>query len=212
MRHKENTHSDKFFHEEIAIYGKPYHLMHKKRELVLEHINPGETLIDIGCGIGEFIFQLRKHFSSLVGIDIDKHKIAFAKKRTEKYKNVSLYCGELESFHFPDEQFDICLCLDVLEHVKNPSLLLREIYRLLRPGAEIIATVPNWYDIIISGILRKNPSHIHTLAPWTWMKLLRLAGFRIKSYRAVDFPILKSEFLARKIPIFGMCILIVAVR
>lgn len=212
MRPEENSGNIKLFEEDISSYHNPHHLMYKKMGRVFEHVRPKEALLDVGCGIGEFIVQLKDHCSTLVGIDIDKHRIEFAKKRLAKHENVSLYCGELESFHFPDEHFDVCLCLDVLEHVANLFPLLQEIYRILRPRAEMIVTVPNWYDIIISGILRRNPYHIHTLAPWTWMKLLRQAGFRIKFYRAVDFPIIKSDFLARKIPIFGMCIMIIAVK
>jgi SAM-dependent methyltransferase len=129
-----------------------------------------------------------------------------------KGRNILLECGGLESLHFPAEHFDVCLCLDVLEHVKDLSLLLEEIYRILRPGAEIIVTVPNWYDIIISGIFRVDPLHINAFTPWRWMRLLKRAGFKIKFYRAVDFPILKSDLLARKIYFLGMGILIVAVR
>jgi 2-polyprenyl-3-methyl-5-hydroxy-6-metoxy-1,4-benzoquinol methylase len=129
-----------------------------------------------------------------------------------KDNNILLKCGELDSSHFPAEQFDVCLCLDVLEHVRDLFPLLQEIHRILRPGAEVIVTVPNWYDIIISGILRRNPLHINTFTPWRWMRRLKQAGFKIKYCRAVDFPILKSDLLARKIYFLGMCVLIVAVR
>ena len=186
--------------------------MHKKMKLVLNYVRRGESLIDIGCGTGVFIVQLRDRFNRLVGIDTSSHAIEFTARRVGKDRNILLECGELDSFHFPAEHFDVCLCLDVLEHVKDLPSLLREIHRILRPGAEMIVTVPNWYDMIVSGILRIDPLHIHTLTPWAWMRLLRRAGFEIKLYRAVDFPILKSDLLARKIYFLGMCILIVAIR
>jgi ubiquinone/menaquinone biosynthesis C-methylase UbiE len=193
-------------------YRNSRHLMYKKMRLVLKHVKSGKLLIDVGCGTGEFLIQLSDHFESLVGIDASSASIEFASKKIKTLKNISLYEGNLQSIHFPDEYFDVCLCLDVLEHVENPLFLLQEIYRILVPGAKIVVTVPNWYDIIISGILRKNHSHINTLPPWTWLKFLRRAGFRISFYRAVDFPILKSDFLAKKFPIFGMCIIITAVK
>jgi ubiquinone/menaquinone biosynthesis C-methylase UbiE len=201
------------YYEKIDLgYKNSSHLNHKKMKLVLNCVRRGESLIDIGCGTGEFIVQLRECFNMLVGVDMSSYAIEFAAKRVGKDKNVLLECGELNALHFPAEHFEICLCLDVLEHVKDLSPLLEEIHRILRPGGEIIVTVPNWYDIIISGILRMNPLHINTFTPWRWMKLLKRAGFKIKCYRAVDFPILRSDFLARKIYFLGMGILIVAVR
>jgi len=83
-----------------------------------------------------------------------------------KDNNILLKCGELDSLDFPAEQFDVCLCLDVLEHVKDLPPFLQEIHRILRPKAEMIVTVPNWYDIVVSGILRIDPLHINTFTPW----------------------------------------------
>ena len=207
-----NIPNNKYYEKLDLIYKTPSHLMHKKMKLVLNYVRRGGSFIDIGCGTGEFIVQLRDRFNTLVGIDTSSHAIEFTARRVGKDKNILLECGELGSFHFPVEHFDVCLCLDVLEHVKDLSRLLKEIHRIIRPGAEMIVAIPNWYDIIISGILRIDPFHINTFTPWGWMRLLKRAGSKIKVYRAVDFPILKSDLLARKIYFLGMCILIVAVR
>lgn len=201
-----------YFEKLDLAYKNPSHLMHKKMKLVLNYVRRGESLIDIGCGTGEFIIQLKDRFNRLVGIDTSSHAIEFTARRVGKDRNILLECGELGSFHFPTEHFDVCLCLDILEHVKDLSSLLQEIHRILRPGAEMIVTVPNWYDIIMSGILRIDPLHINTFTPWRWMRLLKRVGFKIKFYRAVDFPILKSNLLAREIYFLGMGILIVAIR
>ncbi len=180
--------------------------------LVLKYVRSGESLIDVGCGTGEFLIQLRDRFKTLVGMDISPRAIEFASNKVGKDEKILLYQGELGSFRFSEEAFDVCLCLDVLEHVPQLFPLIQEIYRILRPGGDLIVTVPNWYDIIITKILRKNPFHINTLTPWRWMALLQKSGFKIRFYRAVDFPFLKSDFLARKIPFLGMCILIGAVK
>lgn len=207
-----NIPNNKYYEKLDLIYKTPSHLMHKKMKLILSDVRGGGALIDIGCGTGEFIVQLKDRFSSLVGIDTSSSAVEFTAKRVGKERNILLECGELDSFHFPAEHFDVCLCLDVLEHVETPLLLLKEIYRILQPGAELIVTVPNWYDMIISGIFKIDPLHINTFTPWGWMRRLRTAGFKIKRCRAVDFPILKSDLLARKIFFFGMCIFLVAVR
>ncbi len=186
--------------------------MHKKMVHVLEHVQPGDKLIDVGCGIGEFIIRLQDRFHTLVGVDISGREIECAKKRIRNSPNIFLHCGELQSFHFPDEHFDVCLCLDVLEHLQNLSRLLGETYRILKSKGILIVTVPNWYDMIVSKLLRLNSLHINTFTPWRWMAILREAGFSIKSYRAVDFPVIHSEMLSKKIPILGMRVLIVGFK
>ncbi len=180
--------------------------------LVLRHVKPGKSLIDVGCGTGEFLVQLKDRFNSLVGIDVSPDIIEFTSRKIKNYKNISLYRGELHSFNFPGEHFDVCLCLDVLEHVSTLFPLLQEIYRILQTHGDLIVTVPNWYDIIVSKVLNKNPQHINTLTPCHWMAILKKVGFKIRFYRAVDFPLKHSDFLSREIPIFGMCILIVALK
>lgn len=212
MGSEENSVKNKLFEEAVSIYNNPNHLMYKKMKCVSRYVRPGGALLDVGCGIGEFTVQLRDQFHTVVGIDIDPDEIEFAKKRIGNSPNVSLHCGELESFHFPDERFDVCLCLDVLEHVTHPYLLLQEINRILKRTGSLIVTVPNWYDIIVSKVLRQNPLHIHTFTPWRWIAILKKAGFKIEFYRAVDFPVIHSEFLSKKMRIFGMCILIVAFK
>ena len=212
MKSEKKILNDTLFNEIISTYDNPRHLMHKKMTHVLKYVQQGEALIDVGCGIGEFTVRLKDRFHTLVGVDISQHEIEFAKKRIGSSQSIFFNCGELDSFHFPDEHFDVCLCLDVLEHVSDLPRLLQETHRILKRGGSIVVTVPNWYDIIVSKVLRLNPLHIHTFTPWRWMAILRKAGFKIRSYRAVDFPLIHSEFLSRKIPILGMCILIIAFK
>ncbi len=199
-----------FFVELDSFYKDPSHLQHKKMKLVLEHVKTGEALIDVGCGTGEFIIRLAERFGTLVGTDVSPNAIEFAKMRIRGRNHISLHCGELESLHLPGEKFDVCLCLDVFEHVPNLSSLVREIYRVLRPGGELLITVPNWYDIIATKVFRKHHYHVHALTPWKWMDTFRKAGFKIRFYRAVGFPFLKSDSLSKKIPYLGMCIFIIA--
>ncbi|MEW6376487.1 MAG: class I SAM-dependent methyltransferase [Thermodesulfobacteriota bacterium] len=212
MKKEEKNLNDTLFNEIISTYSNPNHLMHKKMKHVLKYVQPGNALIDVGCGIGEFLVRLQDRFHTLVGVDISQPEIEFAKKRLGNSSNVFLHCGKLESFHFPDEHFNVCLCPDVLEHVPTLFPLLQEIYRILRTHGDLIVTVPNWYDIIVSKILNKNPQHVNTFTPWHWMAILKKAGFKIRFYRAIDFPLISSEFLSKKIPILGMCILIVAFK
>jgi SAM-dependent methyltransferase len=49
---------------------------------------------------------------------------------------------DLEKFLFPDETFDMVICNHMLEHVDDPAVALRELHRVLKPGARIICQTP----------------------------------------------------------------------
>lgn len=54
MKQEEKNLNDKLFSEIISTYNNPSHLMHKKMLHVLKYVQPGDALIDVGCGIDWF--------------------------------------------------------------------------------------------------------------------------------------------------------------
>jgi SAM-dependent methyltransferase len=68
--------------------------------------------------------------------------------------------GNVEHLPFADRSFDIICCRSVLEHVKDPELLFREISRCLRPGGTFIFLTPNRWDYV-SLLARMIPNRWH---------------------------------------------------
>lgn len=58
-------------------------------------------------------------------------------------KQLTFIQGSLDSLDFPDQSFDVIVCLDVLEHTYEPSAVIRQFARVTRPGARVFVTVPN---------------------------------------------------------------------
>lgn len=79
----------KCFEDLDLTYRNSHDLLHKKMRLILKHVKPGRLLIDMGCGTGEFLVQLRDRFESLAGIDASSESIKFASRKVERYKNIS---------------------------------------------------------------------------------------------------------------------------
>jgi len=79
---------ERLFNKIILTYNDPKHLMYKKMSHILRYITPGDTLIDVGCGIGEFIVRIQDQFNTIVGVDISQPEIDFAKKRIGNSKKV----------------------------------------------------------------------------------------------------------------------------
>lgn len=109
----------------------------------------GERVLDIGCGNGYMLFRLVDRYSELYGIDIAPSRLEEARKTVaEKYSNLSkrfyFYEGNLDKgIDFESGFFDTIICLAILEHVYDIYLLVKELYRVSKPGGYVIAEVPN---------------------------------------------------------------------
>jgi SAM-dependent methyltransferase len=102
---------------------------------VIRNLNKGLKTLDVGCGeatISEVFFSE----GSYTGIDVE-NRIS-----SEKKKRISFDLYDGFELPYPDGSFEQVLCMEVFEHVANLELMLREIYRVLKPGGRIIVTVP----------------------------------------------------------------------
>ncbi|MDO8340715.1 MAG: class I SAM-dependent methyltransferase, partial [Candidatus Woesebacteria bacterium] len=93
----------------------------------------GIKLLDVGCGVGDFVEAFSYYLPklNLTAVDISKKAIKSAKKRKIKARFI---VSEAEKLPFKSNFFDIVTCFDVVEHVKSPSIMLKEINRVLKPG------------------------------------------------------------------------------
>lgn len=106
-------------------------------EAISSHLNPGATVVDLGCGHGGLIEQLRPRISQLIGIDVDANAVA---------KNDLLdqrIVGNVESIPLPSASVDGVVSEFALEHLEHPARVLTEVFRILKPGGWFIALTPN---------------------------------------------------------------------
>ncbi|KKN48607.1 hypothetical protein LCGC14_0651060 [marine sediment metagenome] len=96
-----------------------------------------DRVLDIGCGAGEFLFHCSK---DSCGVDIDETKLNIA---TENNLNVYKVDIDKQTLPFDDNYFDIVNTTSTLEHLWNPEMVLKEIYRVLKTNGKLIARVPN---------------------------------------------------------------------
>lgn len=106
----------------------------------LEKYNIGKNnkILDYGCGSGFLVGQLQNQGYDAHGVDISKEAIDFGISRG--VKNLSPENGV--NINFASNYFDVILAMDVIEHIKDDRLVLRELERLLKFGGYLIITVP----------------------------------------------------------------------
>lgn len=91
-------------------------------------------LLDVGCGGGFVSNALSAHgIAQVTGIDLSPSSLDVA-RRWDRTARVNYVIGD--AYHLPmaDSSFDCVTALDVLEHVENPALVIKECARVLRPG------------------------------------------------------------------------------
>jgi SAM-dependent methyltransferase len=138
------------------------------RELLEPMVSTIDECLDVGCGRGAAGIWIVGRVTSYEGVDVSGSALQVARDAGLTVRQID-NAGELP---YPDHQFDLVLCLEVLEHLVEPGLAAEEILRVLRPGGRLIATVPNvahWRrraDLAILG--RWNPfgDSQSVIRPW----------------------------------------------
>jgi SAM-dependent methyltransferase len=97
----------------------------------------GRRLLDVGCGTGGVLAELAAE-GTVVGIDRDELALRFCRDRG---LGAVVRASALQ-LPFGDASFDVCVMMDVLEHLDDEGVLLREVRRLLRPGGVALISVP----------------------------------------------------------------------
>jgi SAM-dependent methyltransferase len=102
-------------------------------------LGDAERALDVGCGDGRLTAEL----SALKICAVDVSPVALERARRRLGSNADLLEIEPdEPLPLEDARFDIVLCAETLEHVRDVQLLLSEIRRVLRPGGTFAVTTP----------------------------------------------------------------------
>ncbi|MHA1694074.1 MAG: class I SAM-dependent methyltransferase [Candidatus Helarchaeota archaeon] len=120
---------------------------HLREEMIFKLLDPRETniVLDVGCASGRQLFQISNQIKEGYGTDIAKSFInkCNSVKEGKEVNNLYFKVSEVESLSFNDKYFDKIICAEVLEHVFDFNIAVKEIRRVLKDGGEFIITVPN---------------------------------------------------------------------
>ncbi len=147
--------------DKAALRGEPSYVWRAGQQRRLEMIvrAAGERIngciLEDGCGIGMYVQHLSPFGGTVVGLEYDFERAVEARANSPHIINAA---GEF--IPLPSSTFDLILSHEVLEHVQDDRLAVREMVRALKPGGRIVLFVPNrGYPFETHGIYWKGKYH-----------------------------------------------------
>jgi len=147
---------------------------------LFSNVRERKRFLDIGCATGLLLNHMKNKGWDCRGVELCRESAEYG----IAHFNIDIYIGTLEQALFPDSFFHAVHLSHLIEHVPDPSALLLEIKRILRPEGYMVLTTPN-----ISGMQARIagkdwrsaiPDHVFLFSKKTMKKLLRKTGFEIE--------------------------------
>lgn len=129
--------------------------------IVRSHLSQDSRVLDLGCGRGGVVELFWHDVSLAAGLDPDVPSLT-----EHRASGMPVIRGVGENLPFVDESFDLVVCLWVLEHLKDPQAMLREVRRVLRPGGHFVFLTPNLRNPLMVA------NRMGRLLPWLQRRLV----------------------------------------
>jgi ubiquinone/menaquinone biosynthesis C-methylase UbiE len=138
-----------------------------------------DRALDLGVGDGRLATEL--HASDLTGADVSQVALDRARTRLPDAKLVLVQPDE--PLPFEDGEFDLVVCAETLEHVRDVQLALSEIRRVLRPGGRLALTTPaaSRWAFLLRGPEHPFSPHLRAFTRRSLRRILDTMGFQVIS-------------------------------
>jgi 2-polyprenyl-3-methyl-5-hydroxy-6-metoxy-1,4-benzoquinol methylase len=158
---------------------------HRAHAKLLAAVGTDNRILDVGCSSGYLAQPLAERGNTIVGVELDPVAARAAEAFCER-----VLVGDVETMELPLEpgSFDVVLCGDVVEHLRDPRAALARLRPFLKPGGRIVLSTPNVANWAIRlsllggrwrytdrGILDRTHTHLFTRT--TLAEALDAAGY-----------------------------------
>jgi 2-polyprenyl-3-methyl-5-hydroxy-6-metoxy-1,4-benzoquinol methylase len=118
-----------------------------RRRFLLERVQAGARVLDVGCGEGRFAVELANAGARVVGVDVAQEPLRRARERHPQLDlRLTPPLGEWE---LEDASFDVVWAGEVIEHVAYTAAWLSEARRVLRPGGSLLLSTPAHEPLVL---------------------------------------------------------------
>lgn len=125
--------------KEIRLEGWPKNRV----EAIMHSAGVGESVLDIGCGDGYLLFQLKERFGTLFGLEYSPHRLQQAKLNLSDLQFVPLLGSAEDMKEVASDSIDCVVSADTIEHIPDVYAACAETFRVLKPGGRLVINTPN---------------------------------------------------------------------
>lgn len=142
-----------------------------------QEIQSAPRALEIGCATGEYLIRLQEAGWNTTGVEPGVRPAEIARNR-----GLEVHTGMLESVELQPASFDLAAAWMVIEHVPDPRETLQRIHALLKPGGQLLFSIPNagcWEAAFFgkNWFVLELPRHLHHFTPASICTLLRQCGY-----------------------------------
>ena len=146
--------------------------------------------------------------------DLEAFYLEHAQSLTAKYRNLTFQVDDICKSKLPERSFDLVLCSEVIEHLRDSAGALAQMHRLLNPGGTLILSTPQRYSLLelaakiafLPGVINLvrlvyqesilETGHINLLTEREVTRQLKQAGFRVRrTFKSGCYLPLVAEFM-----------------
>ena len=139
-----------------------------------------KTLLDFGCGAGNFLSAAKKSAKKVAGLEVRKQYIDLLSDQFKMYDSVETV----------DEKFDFITLFHVLEHIPNQIETLKNLKKILKKNGKLIIEVPHANDVLLNLKTFRNftlwSEHLVLHTKFSLSKYLNVAGYKLDKFMFVQ--------------------------
>lgn len=155
----------------------------RKYAQIMEYFPAPGSILDVGCGLGDFLHECKKHGWKTLGIELNPFAADYARSEF----GLDVVAQSVFAFDEKSEKFNCITLWGVLEHVARPLALLEKVRGLLRPGGLLVLEVPSGDSFLVRYYERygghvdriiEGDRHIMLFSIQAFRDMMAKAGFR----------------------------------
>jgi len=180
-------HNELYLGSKLSIRKYIHNSRFKSLTKLIGNVND-KKILDAGSGEGYFLSIIKS--KNKFGIELSEKRIAIAQKL---YPDLKIKIGDIKKIPFENNEFDVIVCSEVLEHVSGYEKALEEFKRCVKPDGHIVLSFPNEFTVSLGRLLiLKFPiheiDHINSIKPKNVTPILG------KKYQSLNVPPLPYPF------------------
>jgi 2-polyprenyl-3-methyl-5-hydroxy-6-metoxy-1,4-benzoquinol methylase len=164
-----------------------------------------KIILEVGCSTGYVSARLKKNGCRVYGIELEPEAAQAAREHCENVLNADI--EKLEKLPYNSGQFDLIIFGDVLEHLRNPELILKKLRPYLKDEGFIVVSLPNitYWSVRLKILMGKFEYTEHGILDMTHIRFFNFRSAK-KLLEKSGYRIIKQDFVPPRIfPITDIC-------